>query len=93
MCQDLFLAEVPHVPCGSIFVSDHWVFTFWVVAYGRFDCNYSLEIVAKLSLQVTDKKVHNGKILGARLLRVVMKVKGSEDQNLTSFRSEDFGRC
>ena len=25
-------------PCGSILVSDHSVFAFWVVAYGRFDC-------------------------------------------------------
>ena len=24
-------------PCGSILLSDHKVFAFWVVAYGRFD--------------------------------------------------------
>ena len=35
MCSDLFLEEAP---CGSILVSDHLVFAFWVVAYGRLDC-------------------------------------------------------
>ena len=34
-------------PCGSILVndhllSDHSVFAFWVVAYGRFDCAMKL---------------------------------------------------
>ena len=35
MCPDLFLVEAP---CGSILISDHSVFAFGVVAYGRFDC-------------------------------------------------------
>ena len=37
MCQDLLSEEVP---CGSLLVSDHQVFAFWVVAYGRVDCKY-----------------------------------------------------
>ena len=36
MCPDLFLEEAS---CGSILVSNHQVFAFWMVAYGRFDCN------------------------------------------------------
>ena len=35
MGLDLFSEETT---CGSILVSDHSVFAFWVVAYGRFDC-------------------------------------------------------
>ena len=35
MFPDLFLEEAP---CGSILVSDHQVFAFWVVAYRRFNC-------------------------------------------------------
>ena len=35
MCPDLFSVETP---CGSILVSDHLVFAFWVVAYKRFYC-------------------------------------------------------
>ena len=35
MCPDLFLEEAP---CGLILVSDHLVFTFWMVAYERLDC-------------------------------------------------------
>ena len=35
MYLDLFSEKAP---CGSILVSDHSVFAFWVVAYVRFDC-------------------------------------------------------
>ena len=34
MCQDFFSEENPGL---SILVSDHEIFTFWLVAYGRFD--------------------------------------------------------
>ena len=35
MYLDLFSEKAP---CGSILVSDHSVFAFWVVAFVRFDC-------------------------------------------------------
>ena len=35
MYLDLFSEKAPS---GSILVSDHSVFAFWVVAYVRFDC-------------------------------------------------------
>ena len=35
MYLDLFSEKAP---CGSILVSDHSVFAFWVVAVVRFDC-------------------------------------------------------
>ena len=35
MCPDHFMEEAPW---GSILVSDHLSFAFWVVAYGRFNC-------------------------------------------------------
>ena len=56
MCPDLFLEEVPHLPCGSI----GWSLTGGSTVIRR------LESVAKLSLQVTDKKLHNGKYPGSQ---------------------------
>ena len=84
MCPDLFLEEVPHLPCGSI----GWSLTGGSTVIRR------LESVAKLSLQVTDKKVHNGKYPGSQTLRVVMNVKGSEDpRKLDLVSKRRFCRC
>ena len=47
MCLDLFSEETPlwFNSCKRPPpVSDRLVFAFWVVAYGRFDCSYMLQI-------------------------------------------------
>ena len=46
MCPDFFSEETP---CGSPpSVSDHSVFAFWVVAYGRFYCIIIIIIINNL---------------------------------------------
>ena len=55
MCLDLFSEETP---CGSILVSDHSVFVFWLVAYGRFDFSIVNKIAEEHPTTTTKNNPH-----------------------------------
>ena len=50
----------PKSPCGSILVSDHSVFAFWVVAYERFDfINFMISFTLFCSMKKNSFEIHS----------------------------------
>lgn len=57
-CVRTFLRKIPHgTSCSLTLVSDHQLFAFWVIAYGRFDCT-SL-IFTTCSLDTEEKSLRH----------------------------------